>query len=179
MDRQLETLQNSRTKISSVCKILKYVFYALFALYCVASAAIIGLMLLQPGGFTPVGTSDPVLVISVICDVVACGLVLLTMGHLLGCMSKGESPFTPSSSKLLIVLGLLILASTVCKSFIAPGANLGAMSGDTEAVFSYPDYGDDSIYIDTRGILETIACFVLAVIFRYGALLQKESDDLV
>lgn len=53
------------------------------------------------------------------------------------------------------------------------------MSGDTEAVFSYPDYGDDSIYIDTRGILETIACFVLAVIFRYGALLQKESDDLV
>lgn len=36
-----------------------------------------------------------------------------------------------------------------------------------------------STYIDIRGILEAIACFVLAAIFHYGALFQKETDDMV
>ena len=179
MDKQLEQLQQTQNTLVKACTVLKYVLYAFFGLYCLMLGVVLAYMIILPEGFSLVGTAQPTMVASVLCDAVAGGLVLLTMGLIVGCVSKGASPFTVRNSRLLIALGCLVTISVVCKLFIVPGLDVGAVSDSNSMVFTAAAPQDGTIFIDARGILEAVACFVLAAIFRYGSLLQKETDDMV
>ncbi|MCI8366622.1 MAG: hypothetical protein HFJ66_03365 [Eggerthellaceae bacterium] len=179
MPNSIHELRASKEHLTKICRVLKVFFYILLALYSVCVCAIFALIVLLPSGFSFVGPEQPIAAFSIVVDVAVGFLVLFILGRFCSIVSKGHSPFSSTCSKLLGILGLLIIVSVICKAFIAPGTDFGVVSDSGQAVVDYDGSQADEVFIDVRGILEGISCFVLAVIFRYGALLQNETDDLV
>lgn len=161
------------------CRVAKWVFYVLFVAYCLGMAGILVYSLWPPEGFSYVGPTQPGILIPVFFDAAAGGLVLFMIGRLLSLVGRGESPFSAPFVRIFVLVGIALLVSVICQFLIDPGTVVGSVNGDSCMSISYEGGPTGSRNIDLKSVIAAFSCFVLAAIFRYGALLQEETDDLV
>lgn len=179
MDSRVARLNQSKQRLMRCCRVFKWGFYIAFIVYCLVMAIVLFYSVVLPDGFSYVGPQWSLTLASIICDTISGGLVLFLLGRLLSFVGKGQTPFSDICVKLFVVMGAALLASVVCQALIDPGTMVGAVDGNNEVAIVYDSGAEGSRNISVRGIVESIACFVLAAIFKYGALLQEEADDLV
>lgn len=179
MDRRLARIEDSRINVVSLCGKLQWLFAVLFALYCVGVAAVVFYSVFQPAGFTYTGPTVALALLPVACNVVAGGITIYALGRMLRSVGAGRTPFTDSSSRWLVVLAIVLLASVVSEALIAPGTVVGAVDGASAMAFEYGAGAGGAVHVDLKSLFASIACFVLAVVFKYGVALQDETDDLV
>ena len=103
----------------------------------------------------------------------------MVIAQMLRTIGKGESPFSLSSARQIKVLAIVLLVGVVAGALITPGTQVGSVSESGAISLMSIGHTTDIAYIDLGDLLLSIICFALSPIFRYGALLQSEADDLM
>lgn len=183
MDRRLNQMKIEQKRITAFCRRLSWVLYIFFIAYCLTVALVAWVSAFPPASFSYVGPSDPMLFIPMICNLGAGGVAIFVIARMLQKVGKGLSPFSLSSSRQIKILAIILLIGVVSEAIIDPGARIGSESttGSISFGFSGSSSGAayESVHIDFTSLLVSIICFALSPIFRYGALLQSEADDLM
>lgn len=179
MDTRVIAIRRYRDSLTSISKVLRWVFLVAFFAYLVIVVAVIAFTLLPPSGFTRIEPTSGVLLLPIACNVAAGGTALLLISHMFGKIALGLSPFCPSVSKALAVLGSVLLIGVVSDALITPGTQIGSISATSMMTFDYGGSGQNAFNFDGKGLLISIFCFALSIIFRYGTVLQNEADDLM
>lgn len=178
MDQHLAEIERSRIALTSLCRKLEWVFFGVFAIYCLAYLAILFYALVPPEGLNPVGPANALELLPLALETVAGGYALLLIGLMFRSGGKGNSPFSRYFIRHLKVLGILFLACVVAGLFITPGMQFGAVNETSEMIVDYGTAKED-LSIDTASLFASVVCFALSTIFRYGALLQDEVENLM
>lgn len=179
MDKRLVEINRTKKRIEKISRKLQWVFFGIFTCYVIMLIAISILGLVLSSEFEFVGINSVFSVISASCNSIACGTALLVLALMFRTMSKGNSPFSLPFVRALIVLGFVFLVAFVSGLLISPETLIGV---DNESMVMTMDYDSDSkdtVNVDLKSLLAAIICFALAAIFRYGAVLQTEVDDLL
>lgn len=181
MDARLSRLIKTKSNTIRIFKKLQWVFFAAFALYCAIVAAIVVYIAFMPFGYEYVGPDSIISFCPIAFNVIAGGLAIFILGVISREIGKGSSPFTFRISALLNVLALVLLVSFIATLFIPPGTQIGAIDGATSTgmAVEYEGNPNSAFNLDFKTLLISIACFAMSAVFRYGAILQIETDDLV
>lgn len=179
MDRRLSQMEAARKKVSSLCRYLSWVFLFCLVLYCLIVLLIIFAAIFPPAGFSYVGPASIFAFLPIGCNVFAGGFALFLIMRMLKAIGEGLSPFTPLLARYIKVLAIVLLVGVVVRAFIDPGIQVGSVNGSSSIAYESAGNENHSVYIDSKGLFISIICFALSPIFRYGALLQSEADDLI
>lgn len=179
MDNRLAQLVESKESLVRIFKKLQWVFFAALGAYCAVMVAIFVYSLLLPSGYEYIGPDSVISLLPIICNVIAGGLVLFVLGIISRAIGKGASPFTFRISVYINVLALFLLISFVVTLFIHPGTQVGAVGENAVMAIEYDGNPNEDINFDVKTLLASIVCFAMSAVFRYGAILQIEADDLV
>lgn len=104
--------------------------------------------------------------------------ILLVMRSVANDVARGRSPFTVAHANQIKVIAWMFVAGVVLNMFISPdfielvhfgGFDLGLVS---DRLGRYP-----VISLDAKSLVGAIVCFSLSSVWKYGALLQADSDD--
>lgn len=179
MDKYLAQIEKTRAKIISFCKKIQWLLLACFVLYCSGVIMVAVYAIFPPNGFEYVGPASSVCFLPMACNVLAGALTLFIIWRVFRNIGTGRSPFCLSFSRQIIILGVVLLISTISGMFIEPGTQIGSMDSAATMTYEFSGNSSDLVSIDFRNTLAAIACFALSTIFRYGAALQDETDDLL
>ncbi|MBE6469833.1 MAG: hypothetical protein E7001_07820 [Coriobacteriaceae bacterium] len=110
-------------------------------------------------------------------------LTLLVLRSISSDMARGVSPFTMAHARGINVIGGLFIVNFIAGFFGAWGTiELGA-DGSVRFLACLNSVllflGPRPIPVDVGSLLAALGCFALAAIWRYGALLQEQTEDLV
>lgn len=179
MDKRLNQLGKTREKITHICKLLSWVFVFFFVIYCLAFMFVIWISAFPPAGFSYIGPSNILFLIPIICNIVAGGIAVFVIMKMLRMVGNGMSPFSLASSRQIKALAIVLMVGVIAGAFMDPGMQVGSASESGSIAFESVGNEDDISYIDLKSLFISIICFALSPIFRYGALLQSEADDLM
>lgn len=179
MDKRAIAIHRYRDSLTSISKVLQWVFLVAFFAYLVVVVAVVAFALLPPSGFTRIEPASGILLLPIACNVAAGGTALLLISLMFRKIALGLSPFCPSVSKALAVLGGVLLIGVASDALIAPGTQIGSISATSMMTFDYGGSSQNTFNFDGKGLLISIFCFALSIIFRYGTVLQNEADDLM
>lgn len=181
MDNRIVQLSKSKKNIVGLFKILQWVFFAFFVLYCLVVIAVSLYSFFQPYGYEYVAPDSVFSIVSIVFNVVAGGMAIFILWIISRRIGKGSSPFTFRIATLLTVLAFVLLASFLSILLINPGTQIGAVNDADSTAMAFEYYGeyDSDSRIDVKMLITCIACFAMSAVFRYGAILQIEADDLV
>lgn len=182
MDKRLDQIEKTRQNISRTCKWLSRTFHVFFIAYCLTVVVIAFFALFPLAGFSYVGPNNVILFVPIFCNIAAGGLAIMLIARMLRAIGKGESPFSLSSAQQIKALAIVLMVGVVTGALITPGTQVGSVSESGAMVLDFLGGSNDDMYtmhIDLKGLLISIICFALSPIFRYGALLQNEADDLM
>lgn len=105
-------------------------------------------------------------------------LILLVMRSVANDVARGRSPFTVAHANQIKAIAWIFVAGVVLNIFVSPDFvelvrfgefDLGLVS---DQLGRYP-----VIHIDVKSLVGAIVCFSLSSVWKYGALLQADSDD--
>lgn len=181
MDKHLSQIENTRNKIVALCGKLQWLFFACFVFCCIVFLAIVVFSILLPFGSSYLGPSSAISLLPVMLNVVAGGYALWLVTQMLRKIGKGLSPFSLSVARQIKALAVVLLAGVALGILIEPGSQIGVTdeSGTHRMAYEHGGSSDSDVFIDVKGLLTSIICFALSTVFRYGAALQQEADDLV
>ena len=179
MDNRVLRLNKRKKLIVSICKKMQWLFFAIFAIYLIIVGIIAFYAMSLPNGFQFVGSSSLVSLIPIICNTAACGFVILILGIIFREIGKEASPFTFKIAKFIDVLAVILLVSFLSGFFIQPGSQVGAVSDSAMMAVDYDGNPVNVINVEISSLIASIVCFAMSAVFRYGAILQIETDDLV
>ena len=106
------------------------------------------------------------------------GVMLLVMRSVAKDVAKGRSPFTFEHAKHIKIIAWMFVVGFILNIFISPDFIEMMHVGDVELGFvsdqvrRYP-----TIHLDAKSLVGAIVCFSLSSVWKYGALLQADSDD--
>ncbi|OUP09460.1 hypothetical protein [Collinsella sp. An2] len=98
-------------------------------------------------------------------------------------MSRGESPFTVRHARLIAGLGGLFVVNALL-ALIFRG-NVLLDFAPTLSISYWPNPfvllvgGQNGVAIDVGSLLAALVCFSISIMWRYAALLQEQTDELV
>lgn len=181
MISDMERIEESLKRTKKMCKWVSNVFLALFILFCAACICFIGLFIFDRINFNSLEDIIPrgLATIVLIVDLVILGGVLFLFRNIFKTISKGDSPFTLKQSRQLMILGILFAVDVVLNLMLSPA--FSAVSNIGPVDFGYNSFHATPypvLTINTKSIVGAVVCFALSVVWRYGALLQSETDDL-
>lgn len=177
-------IADSLAHISKVCGYIARLLKVLLVAYCFCILLFYGavaITYLAPGvlpfNTLPINLSFLALFLSIITGAVAL-FVLISVAE---DIAKGSSPFTLTQARRIKVIGILLLISVVLKLFIPTGSVDFLETDAIEFGFVPRAYGNGTptTTIDISTFITAIICFFLSYVFKYGALLQRLSDDTV
>lgn len=179
MAKSAQQIEESLRRMRELGKKLKLLFTALLIVIGISAAvvAVIVISMIADGS-----VSDSTHTVSIAVPPVyllICGIGAMTLRGMSCDMARGESPFTLKHAQRICLLGWMFVAAVVIEAITSPGfvsIVIGPFSliNSPQAMFEEP-----TIPLDMGGILGAIVCFALSSIWRYGALLQKQSEGLV
>lgn len=179
MDAYLVNIRKTRERLISICGKLGIFLFICFTIYCLSVASILALTLVPPPGFSRLGPLDPFALVPFICSNGAVGFAIFLLAVMFKGIGKDASPFSRRRVQQIQLLGILFLLVVATSAFVTPGIEIGV----TDGVSAFSFYGNhaaaDSINFDISSLIAAIVCFALSLIFKYGALLQQETDDLM
>lgn len=163
--------------LSTLCKIA----FVIFVLWSVAALVILcyGIIVSDlPSDMLPVAWAIPF--VNALYSANAC-LLPLIFGNMLGDISVDRTPFTMRNSKRLMWLGFILVAYSVLEEIFA----FFTSQFDVSLLQSAIQLGDiirDNIpaagtSLNLFPLLMGAMFFALSYVFKYGVLLQQESDE--
>jgi len=105
-------------------------------------------------------------------------VMLLVMRSVAKDVALGRSPFTFSHARQIKIIAWMFVVGFVLNIFISPDFvelmrvgefNFGVAS---DQLGRYP-----TIHLDVKSVVGAVVCFSLSSVWKYGALLQADSDD--
>ena len=97
-------------------------------------------------------------------------------------VARRQSPFTIRHARMITVIACLFAINAVMGS-LQIGSDLKIMMGNCmlscRMNSALLQIGDSGITLDVGSIIAMMVAFALSIFWRYGALLQSQSDDLV
>ena len=95
-------------------------------------------------------------------------------------ISHGISPFSKKHAKRLRILGIITLGSMIVEALVSPDVSSTIHAG---AVVISANFSEPPRYpyipINAQSLVSSIFCICLSLVFEYGSLLQKLSDDTI
>ena len=181
MDRRVVQLDESENRIIKLFKVLQWVFLAFFVLYCAVVIVIATYCIIQPFGYKFIGPNSIFSIIPVVFNTIAGGVAIFVLWVISRKIAKGASPFTLNIATLFNVLAFVLLLSFLATLVTPSDVQLGAFNAvnDTAMAFESDGNSDSDLKVDVKLLIACIASFAMSAVFRYGAILQLEADDLV
>ena len=97
-------------------------------------------------------------------------------------VARRQSPFTIRHARMIAIIACLFAINAVMGS-LQIGSDLKIMVGNymlsCRMNSALLQIGDSGITLDVGSIIAMMVAFALSIFWRYGALLQSQSDDLV
>jgi hypothetical protein len=103
------------------------------------------------------------------------GIVVLVLRDI----SQGETPFSKKQSKRVRLIAYLMFARVVLEVLLF--VVIAAFYPDALTSLSYYVSGSSALTVsfDFEALISAIVCYCISLAFEYGALLQRDSDDIV
>lgn len=176
--RRMKTM---RSDIGHLSSIMVKVFSIALGLICVAALGVVGLYVsgeIFPEKVVMGSASNALSVVGALFTLLLSGVATGILRSVFRDMANGRSPFTIEHSRSIRMLGVLFLAG-VALNFIIPPLMMSSFIGEVEISYgvTHPISSYPTFAVDLKGIIGAVVCFALSVIWRYGALLQEESDE--
>lgn len=178
-----ERIQASLLRMKSAGRVLYYVFGTIFLLSVAIAIILFGSSVLKafnpdlaPFSVEPFGIgSIPILITRII---ICVSLFYIT--RLFEDISKGESPFTLVQSRRMAIIGCLLVVGAIAEGFVfsEPPPSL-TIPGVVDMRYSTVPNSNQVFFVNGAYVAGAVMCFCLSYAFKYGALLQKLSDDTV
>lgn len=187
MARSAEQVEASITNMRKVGWVLSAVFSVLLVLFGAFVLYVIWRLATDSAGPLHDGLVETkaggiVYLFPALILVVIFGAVLVILQGISADIAHGVSPFTRGHASRIFVLGIAFLANTAA-AFVVPGGSIDLVAGPVQ-VTCFPHsmmlyLGTGAIPLDAGSLLGAVICFAIAAIWRYGALLQEQTEDLV
>lgn len=179
-----DSREKSLSRVSKICKILsllcKLAFFIL-ALWCIAVLALMCFSLSQTnfnGEILPLALAVPFLFI--LYSLNAC-LIPFIFGKMLSDISEDRTPFTLRNANRLLFLALILLMYAIFEALLASVDSqfvLIAGNDSIEVGNFIRDFASNSgTTLNLFPLLMSAMFFALSYVFKYGVLLQQESDE--
>ena len=165
MVNSAQKIDKSIQKMMTLGRRLGILFTALFIAVCCCSVVVvisIGLMAAQGNLYDP---SKTVSVVVPLMYLLIFGGATWTLRGISMDMAHGESPFTLSHARRISIIGWLFVAAAIGDLLFSPGF--------------LSMFENLALPIDIGAVLGAVCCFSISAIWRYGALLQDQTEDLV
>lgn len=181
-----ERMPNSAKKIDeSVAKMLRLgrklelLFTGLFIVLASFSAIAIGVIALAICKGKLFDSSNTVSVLVPLMYMLICCGATWTLRRISRDMARGDSPFTVAHARRIAAIGWTLVAVSLVELVASPGF-ISITLGPIFLVNSPSAMFDElALPVDVGAILGAVCCFSLATIWRYGSLLQDQTEDLV
>ncbi len=173
---EFQELESSMSKVRRSCKYLKYICMVCLIVFSVAWAALVGVMVFSSK--TQVSSSELREVVYVICCGLMVILLLFAAARSFSDIVNGESPFTMKqvnrfrfAALLLVLLAIVdaILSTNFLYGFDVAGFNVAAYGGH--------EMGQAKVNVNMMLLFFSAMLFGVSVLFRYGVLLQRLTDE--
>lgn len=178
--KEAQELERSIARMRKICKVIR-----VLCLVCLISFSLVWIVfvcLLMHNAVTNQTTSIGLIDIAtlLVFGTFVCLLLVIAFRAFSDIVS-GESPFTFKQVKRLRLLGAILLAYTAAEILLS--AVPIAFSSGVE-VFGLPfviagagSTDSPTIDVNALALIMSAMCFGFSVIFKYGVLLQQQSDD--
>lgn len=181
---QFDSREKSLSRVAATCKILLLLCklaFAVLTLWCIAVFVLMCFSLSQmsfDGEMLPLALAVPFLFI--LYSLNAC-LIPFVFGKMLNDISENRTPFTFKNSNRLLFLAVVLLMYAVFEALLASVDSqfvLIAGNDSIEVGNFIRDFASNSgTTLNLFPLLMSAMFFALSYVFKYGVLLQQESDE--
>ena len=181
MVKSIHKIEESHKKMSSLGKKLRVLFIVLFSLVCVGALVvlIVSLLALFAHESPAISAFEVFSIVSALLNFVIYGAILLILSGLSRDMALGLSPFTSKHARQIKIIGCIFILDLFVSFIISPGfATIANIGGFDVGVVSSVAGEYPTLPLNIGSIIGIVVCFSLSAVWKYGELLQTESDDL-
>lgn len=179
--RASEAIRVSLSKVERVSKMIKSLCDLLVVAVGVVWIVLLGFAI--AGGFSGEGESPfsvnlgTLVYLSVILALVAAFLIVVS--RIFAAVVEGESPFRKKQVKRIRLLAYLMIAKAFIEALFSAGNALIMQIGEWDIMCIDTGFlGDQTIFfIDAGALFMAVVIICLSVVFEYGTLLQRLSDE--
>lgn len=179
MTKSMQKIGETLAKLEVLGSRLSVLFSIMFVLVCMSVALF---LLLEAMDFAGTGELPNLALImqliSTLLDFVIYGAMLLVMRSIAKDVACGCSPFTIAHASQIRVVAWLFIAGFVLGILASPGFVSVVDAGGVRVGLASDQLTDYPIVpIDVKSVVGAVVCFSLSSVWKYGALLQADSDD--
>lgn len=175
----MRRIEESLTKMRAFSSKLSALFSILFVAVCISLMAVLSLEVVRCATMSTVPDAARILqLVSTLIDYMIYGAMLLVMRSIAKDVAHGSSPFTIVHANQIKAIAWMFVLGFILGIIVSPDfaeiAQIGALDfGLTSGQLGrYP-----TIHLDVKSLVGAIVCFALSSVWKYGALLQADSDD--
>lgn len=179
MANSAQRIEESLNRMQRLGKRLRLLFTILFVLICICMVVVTAMVLAMIIDGTVDDPSHTVSIVVPPAYLIICAVGVMTLREVSSDMAKGESPFTLAHARRISALGWMLVVIVAVELVASPGfvaIAIGPLSFINEP---YAMFEKLTMPLDMGAVLGAITCFSLSAIWRYGALLQAQAEDLV
>ena len=167
-------LQNARDHLRAACVIIRAILVVCLAFFILVTILFSALCVLSPDDVERIRA----IVYAVLHRALLSAILLLAIFGLSETI-RGESPFTLKQSRRFLIAGILFLCVVVLDFILPVEYSINAFSGMLGEINLNTMSPTGFVNLDVGSLLGSFASFCFAVVFKYGVLLQQESDEMV
>ena len=178
-DDETKVLHTSIAKMKLYCKAIRIVCFVSLIVFISILAVLIGLQIYEHinGSVDEAGIKE--IIYQIVFGLLVCFVLIVTL-RALSDIVAGNSPFSMAQVRRLRLIGVALVLFALVESFLSiPLFFSTDIAGQFIAVVSENGSVAPIIKVNLTAIIASLACFGLAIICKYGILLQEISDDTV
>ena len=176
-DDDIKELSNSITKLKLMCKVIQMVCLVCLIGFVTLWLLISGLQVFEIINGVQNGINIGDVLYQILVGIMVCILLIVTL-RVFSDIVAGETPFTMKQVRRLRIAGTVLIAFSLIDTLISASFYfITDIAGQYSGVIASSGIDSSFIHIDLTSIIAALACYGLALIFKYGILLQELSDD--
>lgn len=181
MSKSVKRLENALAKMKHFASKLNVLLLVLLVADC---AFILIMLMFQLSRFVSSGhvgfdLSEFMPLVSSIMDFVLYAIVLAVAKGVTKDIACGRSPFSLNNAKRINLIGWFLVVSFMIGFFNSPNYSLVSTAGALELGIQADELGKyPALFIDIKSLVGAAVGFLISGAWKYGALLQADSDDI-
>lgn len=179
MAKSARQIEESMNRMQQLGKRLRLLFTILVVLICICTAVIAVMVFAKISDGLVNDPSRTVSVFVPLAYMFICCVGAMTLRGISGDMANGESPFTLIHARRIRALGWMLVVVAGIELVTSPGFMSITVGPFSLINAPYAMFDELTMPLDIGAIIGAITCFSLSSIWRYGALLQSQAEDLV
>lgn len=181
VDNEIEETERSLVRLKKASKVISVVFRILFYIYCLVWLALVVLfsvLTFSPELVPSAQSIDVIPLLSCLLFGFLIAALLRVATLIFADVAKGESPFSHRQIKRIRIAALVFLVYVVAEMLIPSGGTTIVPEGDWHVAYSVSEEPSASVVDLNFGMLGAAVIFYcLSLVFEYGTLLQRLSDE--